>query len=101
MRTFSNTNMNRPAQAPPIHSHPPPKVDRQAKSPTSTTSVEQQYSKVDKMRDKNKDEMERDVGSPVINSYYVSTDQTTVALAQEIDRLANDLENSRAIARQW
>ena len=50
-----------------------------------------------------KDEMERedDATLPVINGYYVSTDEASLALANEIDRLANDLENSRAIARQW
>lgn len=103
-RTSSNTHSNTNNPGPPILSNPP-KMDRPGPGPTdgtkSPTSIELQYSKVNKMRSKSKDEMERDMTSPVINSYYVSTDQASLALANEIDRLANDLENSRAIARQW
>lgn len=96
-RTFSNTHSHTNNPGPPILTNPP-KMDRHVDEAMSPTSVE--YSKVDKMRSKTKDDMERDV-SPVINGYYVSTDQASLALANEIDRLANDLENSRAIARQW
>lgn len=60
------------------------------------------YAQVNKMRSREKDEMEMESDAsppPVINSHYVSTSNTV--LAQEIDRLVTDLENSRAIARQW
>lgn len=68
-------------------------------SPTSLTNVH--YSQVQKLRSKEKDEMEQETSPsppPVINSHY---DGANNALVQEIDRLVNDLENSRAIAKQW
>ncbi len=86
-------------------------------------NVDAKYSKVNKMKSKQKDEMERDYASPprdftspsrdysspprdyssppVINDHYISSEDASAVLAQEIDRLANDLENSRAIVRQW
>lgn len=53
-------------------------------------------------KNRKKDEVVYDsTTSPVINGFYVSTDESSIALAQEIDRLANDLENSRALVKQW
>jgi len=117
-RTFSNTHSN---MGPP----PPPKLPRSFEEGSLDRSVSPQklpqnfeesslersvspkkvdmlYSKVNKLKSHEKDEMEREGStSPVINGYYVSTDEASFALAQEMDRLANDLENSRAIVKQW
>lgn len=109
-RTFSNTSANTTKPAPPILTDPPKMhgsgviLDGPARSPTSPVDVN--YSQVQKLRSKEKDEMEMDEmeielspSPPVINSHYVSSSNN--ALVQEIDQLVNDLERSRAIAKQW
>lgn len=102
-RTLSNTTSNKPA--PPILSSGPPKLHGGVvildgpRSPTSPNNI--RYSEVLKLRSKEKDEMEQDTSPsppPVTNCHY---DSTNNALVQEIDRLVTDLENSRAIAKQW
>ena len=127
-RTTSNTNANYaharngfynpvPPPAPPSMI-PSSELHRQGnggmaldgpQSPATSPEVDAGYSKVHKLRSREKDEMENEAVSPpppllptpmIINApQYVSS--STNALAQEIDRLVTDLENSRAIARQW
>lgn len=103
-RTFTNTNSNSPRKtaAPLTLSEPKGNgvILDESRSPTVTSP---KYSQVHKIRSKEKDEMENESSSPppVINSHYVSSSSSNNALAQEIDRLVNDLESSRAIARQW
>ena len=132
-RTFSNTHSNSVAVSPPppILTEPPKLPGKMGDYTKNPNNVDANYSKVNKMKSKQKDEMERDYASPpreftspsrdftspsreyaspprdystsppVINDHYISSEDASAVLAQEIDRLANDLESSRAIVRQW
>ena len=104
-RTLSNTSANSPSKPTPPTLTGAPKsgvVLDGPRSPSSPTDVQNiHYTQVQKLRSKEKDEMEQDTSPsppPVINTHY---DSTNNALAQEMDRLVTDLENSRAIAKQW
>lgn len=108
-RTVSNTQSNslpRGNTGPPVLTGPPaePPAPRMAGSDVALdentpSDAELKYSKVNKSQLRKKEDL--DCSSPVINGHYTTSRDSSLALAQEIDRLANDLENSRAIARQW
>lgn len=100
-RTASNTNANG-GMSPMKSPGAPLPVANGVILDGPRTASDISYAQVNKMRSREKDamEMESDMSPPpVINSHYISTSNTV--LAQEIDRLVTDLENSRAIARQW